>query len=147
MFPNKDSKIVQRFKNSKEKNYKTNKHKSCYFCTGMKKVKIIHIVVLLMAAVFTGPQFYKTIHIFTDHHGHLHCEAMAHSSSGLNSRDDHCPICAFQFAVFDNTTERPEFFVVRSFHVENHLINETDHPLKSAHHFLLRAPPSRPNST
>lgn len=94
-----------------------------------------------MAVIFLGPQLYKSYHIFADHHGHLNCEAMHSNDNGLNGENDHCPICAYQFAYFD----KPEvfepnfaFFSFPQFSVETIEIFHSTQPVNSN---LLRGPP------
>jgi hypothetical protein len=100
-----------------------------------------HIAAVFLIFIFVGPQFYKTVHIFTDHHGHLRCEAMKKNQGGLNAKNDHCLLCGFHFAIFDQTEQlRLSSFQLTiplnfSFHKTSGKYSQP------AYHYLLRAPP------
>lgn len=114
------------------------------FAAEMKKGKLTYIFGILLTVLFLGPQLYKTFHIFTDHHGHLNCEAMRSPQSGLNGENDHCPICAFQFTTFDQRQSYADQVIPFTFPKVNFEHSDTYHPLKTAFSFQLRAPPDRP---
>ncbi len=100
-----------------------------------------NIAAFSLIILFIGPQIYKTVHIITDHHGHLRCEAMKKNPGGLNAEDDHCLLCGFHFAIFDQTEQiRLSSFQLTiplnfSFH------KTTGKYSQPAYHYLLRAPP------
>ncbi len=103
--------------------------------------KISGIVAMLLAAVFLAPQLYKSLHLFTDHHGHLNCEAFQKKASGINAHSDHCPICKFHFTTFEAAKSEPENSQPVDF-------TESDIPLIQEYYhtwpnfyYRLRAPP------
>lgn len=95
-----------------------------------------------LAVVFLAPQLYKTIHLFTDHHGHLDCEAFQRKASGFNAQTDHCPICKYHFTFFDTVTDQEDQWIKISF-PEKAFQQPRDFFISPpAFHFLLRAPPA-----
>jgi hypothetical protein len=79
-----------------------------------------------------------------DHHGHLRCEAMKTNSGGLNSDNDHCLICNYDLAIYDQPATI-HFSVTRlTTPFTKTIYNSTESYLQPGFHFLLRAPPQQP---
>lgn len=113
----------------------------------MKKGKFTFLAMIFLAAVFIGPQLYKTFHIFTDHHGHLNCEAMHPSKAGLNNHSNHCPLCAYHFTTFEYTAIQHVNVPAASLFVYDFARPENFHFVPCKNTFRLRAPPVQPELT
>jgi len=100
-----------------------------------------HIAAISLATLLIVPQFYKSVHIFADHHGHLHCEAMKNSKDGLHEENDHCLLCSFQITTFDQP--KPHYFPsIQPTNPTTFLFDTTAYNYSQpASHYLLRAPP------
>lgn len=108
-----------------------------------KKMKsaIRKIVAIFVIIVFAAPQLYKTVHIFMDHHGHLRCEAMKRNNGGLNAESDHCLICDFNLAIYDEPV-KVHFPVTRlAIPFTTAIYAGAKSIIRPGFHFLLRAPP------
>jgi hypothetical protein len=114
-----------------------------FLCIEMKKRQLKYVIGFLLVASIMGPQLYKTLHVFTDHHGHLNCEALRNDDAGLNSENDHCPICAFQFAVFDQPENQSLNFSVMSYPLVKIEPAEVFHTTQIVLTYLLRGPPQQ----
>jgi hypothetical protein len=112
----------------------------------MKTLRQNRILIVAATALFIWPLFFQGVHVFTEHHDHLHCGTCCEEApkEDPDENDDSCKICAFHFALFKQTENNLLRFICRSFPRKMVIIPEVNYFPSISIGYLLRAPPAIP---